>query len=70
MRAATGRGEAGNLPLTMSWSNGGMSKPDVFQHDEALVAVVATLERFRRALLPLALTSTITLAGMALSALT
>ncbi len=54
----------------MYWSNGGMSKPDLFQHDEALVAVLASLERFRRALLPLALTSTITLAGVALSALT
>jgi hypothetical protein len=48
----------------------GMSKPDLFQHDEALVAVIATLERFRRVLLPLALTSTITFAGVALSALT
>ena len=54
----------------MYWSNGGMSKPDLFQHDEALVAVLVNLERFRRALLPLALTSTITLAGVALSALT
>jgi hypothetical protein len=46
-----------------------MNKPDISQQDEALVAVLTSLG-FRRALLPLALISTITLAGMMLSMLT
>ena len=47
-----------------------MRKPDVYQRDEELVAVLAALERFRGVLLPLALTSTITFAGVMLTALT
>ena len=47
-----------------------MCKPDLYHQDEDLVAVLAALEHFRGVLLPLVLTSTITLAGVMLTALT
>jgi hypothetical protein len=49
-----------------------MSTPNISQQDqdEALVAVLAVLEPFRRTLLPLSLISTVTLAGTMLWTLT
>jgi hypothetical protein len=49
-----------------------MRTPNISQRDEdeVLVAVLAALEPFQRALLPLSLISTVTLAGMMLRVLT
>jgi hypothetical protein len=65
--AATRPGKIRNLPLTSSGQDGRMRTPDISQQDQALVAVVAAFERFPKALLPLSLISTVTLAGVMLS---